>query len=41
MFLAALIAGTVCLLAWMYLLLANGGFWKVWQLGSDLPAGAR
>lgn len=36
MFLAALIAGTVCLLAWVYLLLANGGFWQVWKLGSHV-----
>ena len=38
MFLAALIGGTVCLLAWMYLLLANGGFWEVWKLGSHVQA---
>jgi hopene-associated glycosyltransferase HpnB len=37
MFLAALIAGTVCLLSWVYLLLANGGFWRVWQLGNRVP----
>ena len=27
----------MCLLAWVYLLLAHGGFWKVWNLGSRLP----
>jgi len=37
MFTAALIAGTVCLFVWMYLLLANGEFWRVWKLGSDFP----
>lgn len=37
MLLAALIAGIVCLLVWVYLLLAHGGFWKVWRLGSDHP----
>jgi hopene-associated glycosyltransferase HpnB len=36
MFLAALITGVVCLLSWVYLLLAHGGFWRVWRLGSDL-----
>ncbi len=38
MFLAAFISGVVCLLAWVYLLLGHGGFWKVWRLSSDLPA---
>jgi len=35
MFQVALIAGLVCLLGWLYLLLAHGSFWKVWRLVSD------
>ena len=27
-----LIAGIVCLAIWLYLLMAHGGFWKVWRL---------
>src|SRR5271166_4536509 len=27
-----LIAGIVCLAIWVYLLVAHGGFWKVWRL---------
>src|SRR5271165_654339 len=38
MFLAALTAGAAGLLAWIYLILAHGGFWKVWQLGCNVPA---
>jgi hopene-associated glycosyltransferase HpnB len=33
---AALVTGALCLLAWIYLLLSHGGFWKVWRLGSWL-----
>jgi hopene-associated glycosyltransferase HpnB len=41
MFLAALIPGTVCLLAWIYFLLAHGEFWRVSDLGSHVgPAPA-
>jgi hopene-associated glycosyltransferase HpnB len=35
MTLAALVPGAVCLLAWAYLLLARGEFWRVWCLGSQ------
>ena len=37
MFFATLILGAVCMVAWAYLLVAHGGFWKVWQLGSRVP----
>src|SRR5208283_5078652 len=30
------IGGIVCISIWMYLLVAHGGFWKVWRLGSSL-----
>ncbi len=36
MFVAALISGVVCLSAWVYLLTARGGFWKVWRLDSSV-----
>ena len=34
MYLLGLIAGTLSLAAWIYLLTAHGGFWKVWRLGA-------
>jgi hopene-associated glycosyltransferase HpnB len=42
MTLAAAVAGAVSLLAWLYLLLLHGGFWRARQrLEPDLPAPAR
>lgn len=32
---AALIAGLVCVLAWVYLLVAHGRFWRVWRLTAE------
>ncbi len=34
MYLLGLIAGTLSLAVWIYLLTAHGGFWKVWRLGA-------
>ncbi len=36
MYLAALIAASVCMAIWVYLLTARGDFWKVWRLGSPV-----
>lgn len=33
-----LIAGIVCLAIWVYLLMAHGGFWKVWRLLAPAPS---
>ncbi len=33
----ALIAGSLCLLAWLYLLLGHGRFWRVQRLGAPKP----
>ena len=34
----ALGAGILCLLIWLYLLLAHGGFWQMQRLGAEAPA---
>ena len=36
MFACLLVAGGICLAAWLYLLAAHGGFWKVWRLASPV-----
>ena len=33
----AFIAGATCLVSWLYLLTANGGFWRVSRLGAPVP----
>jgi hopene-associated glycosyltransferase HpnB len=33
----ALIAGAICVLAWLYLLLAHGRFWMIQRLGAQTP----
>jgi hopene-associated glycosyltransferase HpnB len=36
-----IIAGTICLLAWLYLLCARGSFWRVGRLGATTEASPR
>jgi hopene-associated glycosyltransferase HpnB len=38
MHLLALIAGSVCVILWLYLLLAHGRFWRVQHVGSEAAA---
>jgi hopene-associated glycosyltransferase HpnB len=38
MYSLGLIAGTLSLAAWIYLLTARGGFWRVWRLGAPKRA---
>jgi glycosyltransferase involved in cell wall biosynthesis len=38
MHLFALIAGSVCVILWLYLLLAHGRFWRVQHVGSETAA---